>query len=279
MSELFLLTGATGFVGSQILNILLDQGKKVRVTVRNSNQASKLELKKLENIIISPDIFLENEEWWANTCKGVHTIIHAAWYTKPGMYLESVENLACLCGTLELAKGASKANIKKFVGIGTCFEYEFSNSNLSVNTPLKPMTLYAATKAAAYMTLTQWFLMRKIQFIWCRLFYLYGEGEDQQRFVPYLRSKLKAGKIAELTTGNQIRDFLNVSDAGRLIIESALGDDEGPVNICSGIGVSVRDFAESIANEYGRVDLLKFGARQENLVDPPYIVGIRRSIL
>ena len=141
------------------------------------------------------------------------------------------------------------------------------------------MTLYAATKAAAYMTLNQWFLMRKIQFIWCRLFYLYGEGEDQQRFVPYLRSKLKAGKIAELTTGNQIRDFLNVSDAGRLIIESALGDDEGPVNICSGIGVSVRDFAESIANEYGRVDLLKFGARQENLVDPPYIVGIPRSIL
>jgi len=50
---------------------------------------------------------------------------------------------------------------------------------------------------------------------WCRLFYLHGEGEDARRLVPYLRAKLIAGEPAELTSGKQIRDYLDVRDAGR----------------------------------------------------------------
>jgi dTDP-6-deoxy-L-talose 4-dehydrogenase (NAD+) len=48
----------------------------------------------------------------------------------------------------------------------------------------------------------------------------------------------------------------------------------GPVNICSGHGISVRALAESIADEYGRRDLLRFGARPDNLIDPPCVVGV-----
>ena len=74
-----------------------------------------------------------------------------------------------------------------------------------------------------------------IEFAWCRLFYLYGEGEDERRLVPYLRAKLRAGEPAELTSGEQIRDYLDVRDAGRMIVEAALGTVQGPVNICSGM--------------------------------------------
>jgi dTDP-6-deoxy-L-talose 4-dehydrogenase (NAD+) len=41
----------------------------------------------------------------------------------------------------------------------------------------------------------------------------------------------------------------------------------------------VRHFAEQIADEYGRRDLLEFGARPENLVDPPCVVGVRSVAL
>ena len=116
-----------------------------------------------------------------------------------------------------------------------------------------------------------------IEFVWCRLFYLYGEGEDERRLVPYLRSKLKAGEPAELSSGTQIRDFLDVCEAGRMIVEAALGTVQGPVNICSGAGVTVRALAEQIADEYGRRDLLRFGVRPDNLVDPPVVVGVRAT--
>lgn len=128
------------------------------------------------------------------------------------------------------------------------------------------------------MALSQWLPHQGVQFAWCRLFYLYGEGENEHRFVPYLRTKLSAGQPAELTSGNQIRDYLNVRDAGRMIAEVALSERQGPVNICSARPVTIRQLAEQIADEYGRRDLLRFGARPDNLVDPPCVVGSRAEM-
>jgi nucleoside-diphosphate-sugar epimerase len=86
---------------------------------------------------------------------------------------------------------------------------------------------------------------------------------------------LGEGRTVDLTSGTQVRDFLDVSEAGRQIAEVALGDKTGAVNICSGKPVTVRELAESMADEYGRRDLLRFGARKDNPVDPPFVVGVR----
>ena len=58
-----------------------------------------------------------------------------------------------------------------------------------------------------------------------------------------------------------------------MIADTALGTRQGPVNICSGRPVTVRQLVEQIADEYGRRDLLRFGARPDNEVDPPRVVG------
>ncbi|HGG63060.1 MAG TPA: NAD(P)-dependent oxidoreductase, partial [Rhodobacteraceae bacterium] len=55
---------------------------------------------------------------------------------------------------------------------------------------------------------------------------------------------------------------------------AASGKVTGAVNICSGRAITIRQLAERIADEYGRRDLLKFGARPDNLVDPPRVVGV-----
>jgi dTDP-6-deoxy-L-talose 4-dehydrogenase (NAD+) len=230
-------------------------------------------------LITTPDLFAETSTWWADACSGADTVIHAAWYTEPGKYLTSERNLDCLVGTLRLAQGAAQARVRRFVGIGTCFEYDLADSApLGVDAPLKPLTPYAAAKAAAFLTLSQWLPLEHVEFCWCRLFYLFGEGEDARRLVPYLRAKLAAGEPALLTGGDKVRDFLDVREAGRSIVGHALGPDIGPVNVCSGIPVTVRQLAERIADEYARRDLLKFGARPDNLVDPPHVVGLKKEI-
>ena len=83
------------------------------------------------------------------------------------------------------------------------------------------------------------------------------------------------GIPAELTSGNQIRDFLDVSEAGQMIVEIALSKKQGAANICSGIPITVRQLAEQIADEYGRRDLLIFGARPDNFVEPLCVLGIK----
>jgi nucleoside-diphosphate-sugar epimerase len=93
--------------------------------------------------------------------------------------------------------------------------------------------------------------------------------------VSYVRGRLQAGEPAELSSGSQIRDFLDVREAARMIVDVALGSQEGPVNICSGKPVTVRELAERIADQFGRRDLLRFGARPDNPVDPPCVIGIR----
>ncbi len=279
MTRNILVTGATGFVGRQVVRALAEKDVKIRSIVRpgKQNELEKFFNVKLDDIVTTHDLFSESEAWLFDVCKGVDTIIHLAWYAEPGNYLQSSKNLDCLSGTLNLARQAVSAGVKRFVGIGTCFEYDVRACLLSVNTPLRPLSPYAGAKAAVYMALSQWLPKQGVEFAWCRLFYLYGAGEDERRLVPYIRSRLAAGKPAELTSGNQIRDFLDVCEAGRLIVETALSETQDAVNICSGVPITVRQMAENIADEMGRRELLKFGARADNLIDPPCVVGVRRK--
>ena len=270
-----LLTGASGFVGRQVLRALVKSGMRVRVVVRESSQGEIATVEGVESVVTTPNLFAENPDWWVDVCKGIDTVIHAAWYAEPGKYLQSANNLDCLTGTLHLAKGAALAKVRRFVGIGTCFEYDLTGGILSIDTPLLPVTPYAGAKAAAFLALSQSLPQQNVEFAWCRLFYLYGEGEDERRLVPYLRTRLMGGIPAELTSGNQIRDFLDVSEAGQMIVEIALSKKQGAANICSGIPITVRQLAEQIADEYGRRDLLIFGARPDNFVEPLCVLGIK----
>jgi dTDP-6-deoxy-L-talose 4-dehydrogenase (NAD+) len=182
--------------------------------------------------------------------------------------------LDCLKGTITLAEACVDAGIRRFVGIGTCFEYDTDEGYLSVNTPLRPATAYAASKAVTYMILNQILPKAGVEFVWCRLFYLYGEGEDRRRLVPYIHQQLQRGEFADLTDGLQVRDYLDVRDAAESIVAVAYGKYVGPVNICSGKGISIRELALSIADTYGRSDLLRFGVRRNNVHDPQIVVGI-----
>jgi dTDP-6-deoxy-L-talose 4-dehydrogenase (NAD+) len=268
-----LITGGTGFVGRQVVRSLSKKDVEMTLVVRSGKEKAVKDIACVKKIITSQDIFVENRHWWANACKGIDIVIHAAWHVEPGQYLESEKNVDCLIGSLELVRGAACAKVARFIGVGTCFEYELSESRLSIQTPLKPLTTYAAAKTSLFTFGSTYLPARGTDFVWVRLFYLYGEGEDERRLVPYVRGKISKGETAELTEGKQIRDYLDVSQAGNQIAEVALGTELGPVNICSGLAMTVRELAEKIAKEYGRLDLLSFGKKAENINDPPCVYG------
>ena len=274
MNNKFLITGATGFVGRQVLSKLLEKKKDVRIIVRKDKENFLGDINSRAEIVTTDDLFEESVDWWNELCKNIDTIIHLAWYSEPGKYLLSSKNIECLNGSLNLAKGAINSGVRRFVGIGTCFEYDLNAGRLSIDTPLKPSSPYAAAKAGLYTFLSQLFSTKSIEFTWCRLFYIYGEGEDDRRLVPYIRKQLSKGFVAELSHGKQVRDFLNVLVVGQIITDEALSQKQGPINICSGTPITVRQLAEQIADEYGKRDLLKFGARPDNLTDPIVVLGV-----
>lgn len=274
-----LVTGATGLVGRQVIRYLNKLNADITIVLRSKKDYDYgLDLS-LYNVVYTKNIFSEKEEWWCHHLRDIDVVIHCAWYAEPGQYLNSPMNLECLKGTLTMAQAVTQTCVQKVVGIGTCFEYDLSFEKLDVSAMLSPKTLYAATKVSAFYSLSEICRLNNISFAWCRLFYLFGEQEDERRLYKYVITKLRANEIVELTEGSQVRDFLPVSAAGKFIAKVGLGSSEGPLNICSGDEVTVKTFVSQIAKEMGKEELLKFGARPNNIMDPPYIVGIPSIII
>ena len=94
-----LLTGSTGFVGRQVLKSLLEKGASVTVTLRQDQNVPHG-----ADYLRTDNLFSEPVQFWAENCKDHQAVIHSAWYTKPGKYLNSPKNLDCLSGTIKLFK-------------------------------------------------------------------------------------------------------------------------------------------------------------------------------
>lgn len=278
MKRKILLTGASGFVGRQIARSLVAAGHRPLLPLRPGAMArSGLDADAVD-VVETADLFAESADWWAPHMADVHAIIHTAWYVEPGQYLDSTENIRCVAGSLALAEAAAKAGVGHFVGVGTCFEYRLPNDRITADAPVGPVTLYAAAKLALYHMLEKRLAGSATDLTWARLFYLYGEGEHPARLYPTLHRKLAAGEAMNLSSGDKLRDFLDVAEAGRLIARLVETGQTGAVNICSGRAVTIRAIAEEIADVYGRRDLLTFGTATVHPRDPMAVVGVPNVI-
>lgn len=273
MSDI-LLTGASGFVGRQIAKALLSRGHRLKLVLRPGGFARSGLPRSDVDIIETDDLFARDADWWAGHLAGIHTAIHAAWYVEPGKYLDSPLNIDCAMGSLAMAEGAVRAGLRKFIGVGTCFEYRLPNAAITESAEVGPVTPYAAAKLALHRMLAKRFAATGVEFAWARLFYLFGEGEHPARLFPTLHRKLSAGESMMLSSGDKIRDFLDVAEAGRLIATLAETEQTGIANICSGKPVTIRQVAEEIADLYGRRDLLTFGTATVHPRDPEAVAGI-----
>lgn len=270
-----LITGASGFVGMQVMKIL-DNLKNTNLfpIVKIKKKSIFKKFKNVKKTYVTKDVFNETEKWWKKKLDKIDIVIHIAWNTEYGKYLDSDLNINCLYGSLRLGNAIAKSKVKRFVGIGTCLEYKQTNGKVTVDTELDPKNLYSITKVALFTSLQKLFLIKKKEFVWCRLFYLYGEGEDERRLSAYIHKQLKNGLEVKLTSGYQIRDFMNVYDAAKIISKISLDKNVGVVNVCSEKPISIKKFAKKIALQYGRLDLLKFGKRKKNLYEPDAVWGV-----
>ena len=278
MKRKILLTGASGFVGRQIARSLATAGHRPLLVLRPGSSTRTGLGAGAADIVETPDLFGESAGWWSDTLAGVDTVIHAAWYVEPGKYLDSTENIRCVEGSLRLADAAARAGVTHFIGVGTCFEYRLPNAHITTDAALGPVTLYAAAKLSLFHMLEKRFAGKTAALTWARLFYLFGEGEHPARLYPMLHRKLAAGEPVSLSSGEKLRDFLDVAEAGRMIAGLVETGQAGPVNICSGKAVTIREIAQRIADRYGRRDLLTFGTATVHPRDPMAVVGVPNVI-
>lgn len=243
MSDLFLITGASGFLGSRIALELKSRGIPA-VTPRLDVRDPAAVLKAITGI------------------KPTHVINCAAKGVDPTKP-ESLADLKAvnITGALNVQQACEQAGVKRFVHLGSCFEYGSHDSDIEETFELRPTTDYARTKAEASQWLLQQAAALKTSTIVLRPFGVWGPGEKAHRLVPQILSAARTGKPVPLTHGRQIRDFSFAGDmAGDIVaLSQCHGLSNGVVNVGSGVGISVIDFARQVAKVLGAEDLLRPG--------------------
>ena len=272
------ITGATGFIGSHVTRLLLSEGCEVHALVRESS-----DLWRINDVV--PSLRLVRCDLLAFDALNAHLeriqpdlCIHLAWYAVPGKYLTSLENLSLLNASLHLASRLAGLGCQRFVGIGTCFEYDTRLGYLSETSPTRPRNLYAASKLALQVVLEQLANTTGMEVAWLRLFYQYGPFENERRLVPSVICSLLRHQVAKVTKGEQIRDFLHVEDVAAAIWAVAQSDLSGAVNIGSGKPVAVRDIVTQIGAILNRPELIAPGVLPYNPSDPLFICANNRRL-
>jgi nucleoside-diphosphate-sugar epimerase len=247
-----LVTGASGFIGSRTLEPLRRAGFDVHSFGRSAPAAPTTH---------HAGDLLERVQVRALLERVVPThILHCAWEVTHGTFWHDPRNLDWVAATLDLARAAADHGVKRFVGLGTCAEYDWSDGGPAPrkeDDPLAPRELYGTAKDCTQRLLARFFAATDVSFAWARMFHLFGAGEHPARFVPSLAIALKEGREALCRHGQLTRDFIAVEDAGAAIAAIVAAQASGPVNVASGSSLTLADLAGDIASRLNGTQLLR----------------------
>lgn len=271
--ESILITGATGYIGSNLTKYFVKLGKKVSIIVRpESNLGSltdilnKIEIYHYHNSIESLNPIFEKHI--------PNVIFHLAGKVVTKHQPQDIEGLIksnILFGT-QLLDTAVKFGVKNFINTGT-FSRHFNND------PYNPSSLYDATKQALDDIIYFYVQSKGIRAITLELFNVYGPNDQRSKIFPYLLKCIRDKEVALVSPGEQQLDFVNIEDvlrayevAAKLIISLKFGTHE-IFSVHSGEKHSLKEIIQIFIKESKQKLKVKFGAkelREREVTSPPY---------
>ena len=263
-----LVTGATGFIGRHCLAGLQARGYEIHATTSSAvpaqngvhwHQLDLLDHARTTTLLakLQPD-----------------SLLHLAWYAKHGLFWQAFENVDWVRASLSLLRAFIAHGGRRMVCAGSCAEYDWSNGICSEDTtPLRPQGLYGVAKNALHSIAAAAARRSAISFAWGRIFYLYGEGEQDARLVPLIINAQLRGERITLTGGSLQRDYLHVADVAAALVALLDSRVEGAVNIGSEHAVTIRAIADRLTARLGRPELVEFAARDGNGTEIPLVVA------
>jgi len=267
------VTGASGFIGSHLIPVLLEAGCEVAILSRPGNSLWRLQ-KHIKDLKIFYGDFLHTDSFSQQLMDfRPEACIHLAWYVDPSTYLYSDQNIPYLFNSIQLLKLLIKNGCEQVVMAGTCAEYDTSIGYLQETSLTKPSTIYAASKLSLSILGQQIAKDAGVAFAWARLFYLYGDTENEKRLVPSAINALLRNEIFPATAGEQIRDYLHVTDVASafwFVLQNRLS---GVYNVSSGEPISIQTLLRSIGDILEKKKLIQFGAIPYREWEPMFICG------
>ncbi|MFA5916793.1 MAG: NAD-dependent epimerase/dehydratase family protein [Candidatus Gracilibacteria bacterium] len=254
-NKTILLTGGTGFLGSHLLERLINDGYKVILLKRTNSNLSKInglidkikfyDIDKLEKL----ELVFENHK--------INSIIHTStdYGRREGDFNKIID--ANLLFPIKLLELGIKYGINTFINSDTFWD---DNMELPIG-----LSYYAYSKKDFIKYSKKLIEKSNIKFINIKLEHLYGPKDNESKFIPYIiNSLLKNVESIDLTEGKQKKDFIYINDAINAYIY--ILNNVGKINISFeefdlGIGktLSIKELLLKINNIIKANTLMNFG--------------------
>ncbi len=274
----YLVTGGAGFIGSHLVEALLQRGEMVRV-LDNFSTGKRENLAGLHGRLEIMEADVRDPERMRQAVQDVEVIFHHAAFISASASMQ--EPQACFAvnvtGTLNLLEAARQAHVRKVVLASSTAVYGDSDSlPIAEDTPLNPFSPYALSKQINEACGALYTRSFDLPVVSLRYFNVYGprQSPDSQyaAAIPlFIRALLDRQPVTIFGDGRQTRDFIFVKDvvqANLLAAESGAAGEA--LNICTGHETSLFDLLENLS------EIVPDGIKAE--FSPPRPGDIYRSV-
>lgn len=249
-----LVTGADGFIGSHLVQALLDKGLRVRALAQYNSFNSwgwleDIHCDRLE--VVCGDV--RDPDFCRHITRGTGTVFHLAAliaipysYVAPDSYVDT--NIK---GTLNMLQAARDEGADRIVVTSTSEVYGTAlYVPIDEKHPRQPQSPYSATKIGADALAKSFYNAFDLPVVIARPFNTYGPRQSARAIIPTIITQIANGareiKVGDLTP---TRDFNYVADTatGFIALAEAPGIEGREINIATGTEVTMKETLETIA--------------------------------
>ena len=278
-----LVTGGAGFIGSHLVDALVDRGDEV-VVLDNFRRG------RLEHIerhvdaraitLVAGDI--RDERTLASAIEGVELVYHlAAQSNVMGAVTDMDYSFTTnVVGTYNVLKASADAGVRRLVFASSREVYGDSDDiPVREDAPLAAKNPYGASKLAGEAYCRVWHAATGLDCMVLRFANVYGP-RDRDRVIPTWLRRAGVGDDLEVYGGRQVLDFIWVRHAVDALLAAAGCRNDGAVNVGSGEGVPILDLGKRILElKLAGSQLRILPARSVEVVRFVADVGRMRSVL
>lgn len=251
-----LVTGGAGFIGSNLVQLLLQKGHRVTVLdTLNTGFRSNLPLDQVH--FINGDI--RDYSIVQKAVENTEAVFHLAASVGNTKSIEHpfIDATTNYIGTLNLLEASRHAGVKRFVFSSSAGIFgELKTFPINEDHPVEPDTPYGAAKLGAEKLALSYGKLHGIGVVVLRYFNVYGPNQRYDEYgnvIPkFVFRLLKGEKINIYGDGEQTRDFINSRDVALANYLAATTGATGPYNVGSGTSITINKLADMILSALGK---------------------------
>ena len=237
------ITGATGFIGQHVRNVLAKTDNDVVLVVRYVERVGD---KSAREEIVAADLSQARTDWFELFGRP-DVVLHLAWGGLPN-YMDCYHVDVELPTQLRFLTALINSGLKKLVVTGTCYVYGITSGALSEDQETNPNTPYGIAKDRLRKELFELRSTQHFDLTWARIFYPYGEGQSERSIYSQLTRAISNNeKEFAIGSGTQMLDFIQVTTVAKALLAFVTEiKGIGLINVGSGDPQTVIEFVERL---------------------------------